>query len=126
MSAAPNPKRSKLDIHFAIRKSHRFDPPISREILGEPNTVKIHTDDNQPPKVAVMRSCRCVECGAQFSHHEASILCPDCQEAIDLAVSLTATLPDGNLPDCLSRTVGHAKPVSSRGVRPKVLGDEPK
>ena len=125
MSETGPSKRSRLDAHFAVRKSHKFDPPISREILGKAGTTKVHEADGST-RIAVMRKCHCVECGTNFQYHEPSMLCPSCQEAIDLAVSLTAALPNGNLPPAVNRTVGMAKPVSLTGVRPKVLGDEPK
>lgn len=119
-----HPKRSPLDIDFMVHKDARhMDPPISREILGEANTVR--EEGTFGPTFHVIRTCRCVECGKGFESHQPEILCEQCMTELDLACSaaLKAGASNGNLPPGMSRTVGETKKVSGTGWRPKVQGD---
>ena len=117
-------KRSEV-YRFIIRKGLNLDPPISRDLLGEPNTVVLEQPGNQPPKKVTSRKCLCCECGTVFWHHEPSVLCPDCEADLQVAMSLIEHVPNGNLPPRVSRTVGETKRVTGKGVRPRVMGDDP-
>jgi len=98
------------------------DPPISRDRLGAPGTVKV-LGGPYGPATAVLRPCFCVECRKNFASPVPSMLCPACEGGLNLACSMTDTLPEGNLPPMMTRTRGASKPVSGTGVRPKIQGD---
>ena len=65
VQAAPTAKRNQI-YRFIIRKNLDWDPPTSREILGEPHTVKIKDAPNLPPRTVKQRKCQCCECGKVF------------------------------------------------------------
>ena len=118
-----HPKRSALPIDFIVRKNAlHMDPPISREILGEANTVK---GDGMFPVTHVIRTCVCVECGKGYEDYRASVLCEGCMTEIDIACegALKAGASNGNLPPGMTRTVGHTEVKTGTGWRPKVQGD---
>ena len=117
MSRKPFGKRSDMPIDFLIRKSRDFDPPISREVLGPPKSVKVYGQFGV--ETALLRQCQCCECRRFFDNHGPSVLCPACEEQLQMAMALVEHLPEGNLPPMVSRTVGVTKVAEGKGVRPK-------
>lgn len=102
---------------FHIRHGMNWDPPISREILGPPKSVKVYGDYGA--ETAILRWCVCCECGHRFENHGPSVLCPRCEQELQLAMKMVEDLPNGNLPPMVTRTVGVTKVSEGKGVRPK-------
>jgi hypothetical protein len=103
---------------FHIRHGMNWDPPISREILGPPKSVKVVGQFG--PETAILRPCKCDWCGRQFENHGPSVLCPTCMDAIDFAMEKLEGVSEGNLPALVSRTTKETKVREGTGVRPKV------
>lgn len=111
------PKHSDLPLAFLIRKSRDFDPPVSRELLGPPKSVKVHGKFGV--ETAILRMCTCDWCGKQFENHGPSVVCEPCMAAIDFAMEKLEGVSEGNLPSLVTRTVGTSRRVEGKGVRPK-------
>ena len=114
----PFGKRSDLPIDYLIRHTRMLNPPISREMLGPPNSVKVFGDYG--PDTVILRRCECCECRRFFDNHGPSVLCPKCEEQLQMAMAMVDHLPAGNLPPMVSRTVGVTQVAEGIGVRPKV------
>lgn len=118
-----NEKKGKFGEGVIVRpKGIPKDPPISRDRLGAPGTVKV-LGGPYGPTTALKRKCFCVECRNEFWHHEPSMICPRCQDELGVALGILENQPEGNLPPMVTRTRGTTKPVSTTGARPKIQGD---
>lgn len=96
------------DIIF-VPGGFRPEEPRAREILG-------------PPRAKT--NLVCTRCHRLFKTEFTTLACPRCMDQMKLEAAAAEGVSNGNLPRNTSRVVGHMKPRTGTGVRPKLRGED--